>query len=324
MRKTYHCCTTSHDEVMFRDEEDFIHGFNCYAVAVLETESRHLADGFMSSHSHFGLQTDGYAEVIGRYRDSYTRYFNSKYRRRGRLGSKDFLHLELDGLYHIQTCLSYIMRQGLHHGITSTPFGYPYCSANVIFQKELGKSHTPCLMPDGSRYRSLPSRVVIPSSYRMDSSGLLLREDIVDVKYVEEVYISPRNFLFQMNRMSDEKWENEQREEKSASPVITLDIVEGTRSPEDVKRMKSNEFGRTDKRRLTDLELCSLIDSSYLPGLRCGDNATVYDLSRRAREDLANRIWQDMRAMQGRRQDKFPSRTVSEKQLIRCMALKYG
>ena len=323
MRKTYHCCITSHDEVMFRDEEDFIHGFNCYAAAVLETESRHLADGFMSSHLHLGLQTDGHVGVVGKFRYSYSRYFNSKYGRRGRLGLKDYLHLELDGLYHIQTCLSYIMRQGLHHGITSTPFGYPHCSANVIFQKELGKDADSRLMPDSRRYKYLPSKTVIPPSYRMSSSGLLLREDIVDVKYVEEIYLSPRNFLYQMNRISDEKWEQEQRGEKSASPIITLEVIEKPLVPDELRVMRNNEFGKIDKRRMTDVELCSLIDNHFLPKV-CGEHTSIYALSGSSRNALANRIWNEMTSMRERRQDKFPSKTISEKQLSRCLALKYG
>jgi len=325
MRKTYHCCITSHDEVMFRDEEDFIHGFNCYAAAILETDSRHLADGFLSSHLHLGLQTDGPAGVVGKFRYSYSRYFNSKYGRRGRLGLKDYLHLELDGLYHIQTCLSYIMRQGLHHGITSTPFGYPYCSVNVIFQNELGKRPDMQLIKNRGRYKYIPSKNVIPSSYRMNSSGLLLREDIVDVKYVEEIYISPRNFLYQMNRVSDDKWESEQKEEKSTSPIITLELLEGSNSVEDLRAMKANEYGRIDKRRMTDMELCSLIDDHYLSSFKNGSESTlsIYALSASARNALANRIWQDLKVQQGRRQDKYPSKTISEKQLIRCLALKY-
>ena len=160
----------------------------------------------------------------------------------------------------------------------------------------------------------------------MDRSGLLLREDIVDVKYVEEVYVSPRNFLYQMNRISDDRWEQEQREEKSGSPVITLDVIEGTDSPEDIKRMKVNELGRVDKRQITDLELCSLIDKRYLPlaGKRSRPPHSIYELTRASRNDLANRVWQDIKSMQHRRPDKCPSKDISERQLIRCLALRYG
>lgn len=37
MRKTFHLCISSHDEVMFRCREDYIKGFNCFAEAILDT-----------------------------------------------------------------------------------------------------------------------------------------------------------------------------------------------------------------------------------------------------------------------------------------------
>ena len=42
MRKTYHVSLSSHDEVLFRNEADLIRGFNCLALATLETDSRLL------------------------------------------------------------------------------------------------------------------------------------------------------------------------------------------------------------------------------------------------------------------------------------------
>ena len=46
MRKTFHISLSSHNEVMFRDEADLIRGFNSLALAIMETDSRLLADGF--------------------------------------------------------------------------------------------------------------------------------------------------------------------------------------------------------------------------------------------------------------------------------------
>ena len=40
----------------------------------------------------------------------------------------------------------------------------------------------------------------------MTDSGMLFQEDIIDTSYVEQVYITPRNYIFQMNKLSDEKW----------------------------------------------------------------------------------------------------------------------
>ena len=91
MRKTVHLCLSSHDEIMYRSEEDLNMGFNCLALAVLETESRLLAEGFMTTHHHNLVQTDRYKELMYRSRYAYARYFNAKYSRTGQLGEKKVL-----------------------------------------------------------------------------------------------------------------------------------------------------------------------------------------------------------------------------------------
>ena len=58
MRKIYHICLSSHDEVLFRCERDYVIGFNCLAEAAFYTGSKLLADGFMSTHWHTIVQTD--------------------------------------------------------------------------------------------------------------------------------------------------------------------------------------------------------------------------------------------------------------------------
>ena len=84
-------------------------------------------------------QTDNAKELMYRNRNAYSRYFNTKYRRKGRLGEKHFFLLEIEGLHHTIAALNYVNRQGLHHGLAATPFDYPHCSANAFFQKQLGK-----------------------------------------------------------------------------------------------------------------------------------------------------------------------------------------
>lgn len=185
MRKLYHLCRSSHKEVMYRNEADLIMGFNSLALAVLETDSRLIAEGFISTHNHKAVQTDDHYVLMRKERYTYTRYFNAKYHRRGSLGEKNYFYTEIEGLHHTRTLLTYVLRQGLHHGLASTPFGYPHCSANTLFRKELGKDFTPNLILDEDRYLYLPEHRVIPLKYRMDQNGLLLREDVVDHAYAE-------------------------------------------------------------------------------------------------------------------------------------------
>lgn len=68
MKKIYHLCLSSHREVLFRDEEDFTIGFNYLAEAAFYTESRLLADGFMSTHWHNIVRTEVPDELTARFR----------------------------------------------------------------------------------------------------------------------------------------------------------------------------------------------------------------------------------------------------------------
>ena len=44
MKKTYHLCLSAGDEVMFRDQEDYNRGFNCFALALHKTGFRSYYD----------------------------------------------------------------------------------------------------------------------------------------------------------------------------------------------------------------------------------------------------------------------------------------
>jgi len=323
MRKTIHLCLSSHDEVMYRSEEDLNMGFNCLALAILETESRLLAEGFMTTHHHILLQTDDYKEVMYRSRFAYSRYFNAKYHRNGRLGEKNYFWLEVEGVRHLKAALNYVLRQGLHHGICATPFEYRHCSANAIFRKELGKVVNPELLPDKSRHNYLPRNKRIDSDrYRMAENGLLLREEIVDTAYVEQIYISPQKYMFQMNKKTSEQDLEEQKEEGDMPPV-TLESIEAGVPDFETGDAKHNEYGLVDNRKMTDLELCKVIDRKIVTQLiRNDESASIYMLPESRRAAIYNRLMQISK--QGYRsgaKDILEGKTVTEPQLRRCLAL---
>ena len=322
MRKTVHLCLSSHSEVMYRNEADLVMGFNCLALAILETDSRLLGEGFMTTHNHKLVQTDSPKELSRRDRYAYSRYFNSKYKRSGRLGEREVFSLEVEGALHTMNALNYVLRQGLHHGLSATPFGYAYCSANAFFRKDLGKDILPVLISPKRRNNFLPQHTRLSEDYRIAANGQILREDIIDTSYVEQIYISPKNYLFQMNRISDEKVVREQMEENLLPPV-TLDVIETGVSAFDIKAALINEMGRIDRHRLTDLKLCHIIDDVYLP--RCmnnGSGVSIYELSDTKRAELGNKIWADAYKM-----SEYPARQPffghrpTKAQLMRCLAL---
>ena len=322
MRKTYHLCRSSHKEVMYRSEADLIMGFNSLALAILDTESRLIGDSFITTHTHKAVQTDSFRELMRKERYTYTRYFNAKYCRRGSLGEDNYYYTEVEGIHHIQTLLNYVLRQGLHHGLSSTPFEYPHCSVNTLFRKELGKDYTPRLILDENRYQYLPEHRSLPKNYRMAENGLLLREDIVDKEYAEEIYITPRNFLFQMNRLTDDNDIIDQQKENKSTPV-TIDLIEKGVPEFDVKKALVCEQGRVNKTHMTDLELCHIIDVIILPRL-FGDKEkqSVYLLDQDQRAKIGNDLFLESKQLFGSKgENPFCTKRTSVSQIRRCLIL---
>ena len=311
MKKIYHISLASHDEVLFRNDTDLIRGFNSLALAALETDSQIIADGFPTTHFHTLVLTDAPEEVLRRTRFAYARYFNTRYKRIGRLGEKRGFILPIDGFYHTLAALNYINRQAIHHGLASTPFGYPHCSAGVFFAKQLGKQFSGELMPDHLRYKYLPKGVSIPTKYRMNAVGLLLREDILDTGFVESYYGTPRNYLYQMNRLGDEIFKQEQQDESPASPPITLSSIEKGIVGKGLSEILSQPNDKDLAYNITDIELCSIIDGTCLPRY-CKVNS-IYETTQAQRAKLYDLIQNNLWRARHKR--------TSEAQLKRCLCL---
>lgn len=284
MKKVYHFCLSAGEcGVLCRTDEDYRYLVNCLGLAGYMTGSLLLAYCVMSNHVHCCVRTDDVAGFIKRWRYSYTRYFNEKYRRKGRLGGDPYI-VELKGLYHILTAIAYVLRNPMHHGITATPFGYKYSSVNAVFRKELGRESTG-LLPEKSMYMYLPHSVEIPAGYKMNEKGMFLPECLIDVEDVEHMFSTARSYLYYMNRLSGKKWEDEQVAD-GVDP-ITLDKIEHGSGLSDVKIMLNNEYGRADYNAITDLKLCEIIDKDYVSAF---DVPSVYMMDVSSRRMLAKRI----------------------------------
>lgn len=304
MKKIYHVCISSSDEVMFRVDEDYFRAFNYFAIAAHNTNTQILCDAFMSNHIHACVISKSLREFVREFRYSFTRAFNRKYLRSGPLGERYVFITEVIGLYHILAALSYSLRNPYHHGVCSTPFGYSHSSANIFFQKELGKSMLS--LCQGSRYDLMPSHFVIPSNFMVDMNGMIMRESVLEVPQVEMLYGSARNFLFYMNRLSGEKWEKEQMADKGGeSKLITLDTIENSSLKWNYERMLVHERGRSNYQRMNDIMLCDEIDNVILPQM---GRRSVYTLTSSEKLKIANIL---------------NSRHISDEQIKRCLCFGY-
>lgn len=304
-----HLIITSHEEVLFRNATDVGVFLNCLALAAYSTESRILVDAEMSTHSHIGLLSPRPTEFCRSARIRYSRYFNAKYKRNGRFGDIGCYVAHLKGAAHICTAISYILRNGLHHGASSTPFGYPYSSVNCLFARELGRGQASGLITSRKEISSLlPRYDIFPDNYVMNSDGVFLRESFEEIQLVESLYVTPRSFLYNMNRLSGEEWKRDQERDGAEGEPVTLMNMETGYTETEMSRMLKAERGHSFMNMGTDdFTLCGIVDNELLRRFR---KSSVYELSPRQKQMVAETLQYDLKA--------------SQKQISRILALEYG
>lgn len=301
--KNYHFCISGGNEIMFRSEEDYIRAFNTLAITVAETGAFLNAESIMSTHTHICIRCDDVDAIAKQFWKAYTRYFNSRYGRHGALGGKPHI-VEIEGFNHWLTAICYVLRNAVHHGVAPTPFAYRHCSANAIFRKETGKPDITERLPRKSYYKYLPKGATIPTDYIMGTDGLIRRETVLALPEVEHMFGTPRSFLFHMNRLSSEEWKREQEKDNNNLAPVSLETIEQNASSQSMAEMLSHEHGRSNYKVMTDIELCTLIDTEILPS---NGKESVYSLSDREKHEFIKLVC---------------ARThVSEPRVRKCMAL---
>lgn len=264
--KLCHLVITSHKEMLFRNADDVGVFLNCLALAAYSTDTRVLVDAEMSTHSHTGILSSKPIEYDRSTRIRYSRYFNKKYNRNGRFGDIGCYISFMNGAAHICTAISYILRNGVHHGVSSTPFGYPFSTAKSIFAKELGRSAPERLITSRNEIPSfLPRYSKFPDGYAMTPGGVFARESFEEIQLVESFYVSPRSFLFYMNRLSGEEWSKDQEKDGTGSEPVTLKSMETGCPESELSRMLQAERGHAFMNMgVDDFTLCGIVDNDII------------------------------------------------------------
>ena len=254
----------------------------------METEVECEAD--MSTHVHMNVLTAQPSRFAGQVRMSYTKWFNTKYGRRGRFGEKYTFISKVDGFYHQQVVFNYILRNGLHHCAAATSFGYPYCSVREQFADDLGMEQEVAANWTREEIASfLPRFSEFPDEYQMTAQGVFLRRSFMEIRKVEQYYVTPRNYLYQMNRLTDESWTKEQQQDQTGPPITLQDVEQVDENT--VAQLLKNESGRNFKHgRMQDLDVCHLIDHDILPGYGV---QSVYQLTATQKQRIFHQLSND-------------------------------
>ena len=272
---------------MFRDEEDHNMMLNLMALRAFASNTEILVDAEMSTHVHQNVFTSTPLAFAAALRMSHTKYFNHKYDRKGRFGEKYTYMLKVEGFNHQMVLLNYILRNGLHHGAAATALGYKYCTARELFAEDIGLSlETATSLTRQEIASYLPRHSEFPDHYQMNAEGVFLRSSFMEIRRAEQYYASPRNYLYQMNRLTDESWSRDQELDRTGAP-ITLEMVENA-DEKTIAQMLKNESGRQFNRsRMQDMDVCHLIDHDLLP--RYGATS-VYHLTDTQKQCLAQQL----------------------------------
>jgi hypothetical protein len=259
----------------------------------------------MSNHVHMSIITENVPKFAGSLMRRYTRYYNRKYSWNLSRADLSVFFLELSGERHILTAWSYILRNGLHHGICNLAFGYKQSTVSHLFNKDFGREPVSHSITSRSEIKSyLPRHTEFPDNYIMDSTGMFMRESFTQIKRVEFSFMSASRFLFYMRRHSDEDWAKEQNEDNNGAEAISLQNIEYGSDGSAIERMKHNEYGGVPNDKLLDEEVCAVIDYEYVLKYR---RYSVHWLTSWEK----NYVAKEMRLRFGRR--------ISDAQIKRCL-----
>jgi hypothetical protein len=107
-----------------------------------------------------------------------------------------------------------------------------------------------------------------------------------------------------MSRKSGEEWEKEQEKDRIEIEPIRLETIEKGIKEQPLEKMLIYENGRSDYRKISDIDLCTEIDRNFVPGY---GKTSVYNLSRSEKQEIGNLLYRQYR--------------IPEAQIRRCLAI---
>ena len=277
--KIYHLCYTSHGEVLCRKYLDYCMLFNCIAQATIGTDAQLLAYAIMSTHVHLIVITEHPAAYIQRIRSSYTQMFNRRYYRKGAFGEPSFFSLELKGRHHVAAAVSYVLRNPVHHELTSNPYDYEFSSIGLYFRKEKRR-------PEDARQKKVIKRFTtiirrdnrqrLPEGLIFDEAGQIEPSQLVNNAVVEGFFGSYAAFDYGLQRRDYQVWETEQ-------------LQDSYLSVKDIERILTQSKQWAREKPILDMDICAVVDDKYVPGYGKKSYAQLTDSEKVAIADSIKR-----------------------------------
>ncbi len=287
MKQLVHISYTSHEEVCCRTENDYWIMISRIAQAAIFTDTEIYAYSVMSNHVHLVVATDNPGRFVSSIKKSYVQSFNHKYKRSGRLGEEGFYQVHLKGRDHILTALVYVLKNPWHHSVSENPYDYPFSSMNLYFRRNR-QEHTRRSFEVIKSARLLNRNVTLPDNLLYGENGNIMPISFVQVEMVEHLFKTYNAFEYLTHRKSYNDMTKTQQENHPDIKPITLKSLEPLMNSEKISAIESGSYywnKRND--RLSDIDLCKLIDTKYLARYH---KETYTQLSKQERLAISNEL----------------------------------
>ena len=264
-RTCYYHVFNKGENVIFRDNDDFITFNNKLAIVSHQANIGILAFAIMSTHFHAIIDAID-KSAVDEFLESISKVYSICYGRKyGSAGKKLFkmftVAVEPTSL---ETEMLYVMKNPVHHYVDYTPLSYEFSSAAHLFMTELLPASRYNLIEGqyrkvkdlGTRqYRSMIGREAVPEGWMVDGNGMILPGCFMNVSKAKAVWSgNVKAFLYAILKTQTD----------ANKEVIKDDILE----------LRTNGF--------SDMYVCQIVDAIIADkGLR-----SIHELSEPQRDEI--------------------------------------
>lgn len=189
------------DRIWFRDDDDFISGMNCVAIAALNTGVYVLAFVLMSNHVHFLLIVDDKSrakDFFDLFKNLYSRHMHKKYGfwrflRENQCDYRDVFPAEVES---VERVVAYILMNPVAANISLNANSYPWGSGDCYFSRRKPFGRRAGDFSAREKCRILKTTIHIPDEYIIEEGGYILPSSYIHRKFVEDVFRTPKRMEY--------------------------------------------------------------------------------------------------------------------------------
>lgn len=212
----YHICTEgSKENVLFREEDDYISAMNYIAITCIEHKMNLLAFCVMSNHFHFIVRSEFFAAkkfmISIKRRCSMKHWFKYGENKLLDRAQHPICIKEITDMDYLKSAIAYVLRNPFS-ATGELMWTYPWSSIGTYFNEMKSGSDSKPLINNSKRQnaRILHSKFTIKDSLICTcAGGYIDPKKYVAYQQVESIFVTPKSLFYFLNKDKDKDKEME-------------------------------------------------------------------------------------------------------------------